>query len=428
MGEYVAVLLLPPSRLPIDRWLKQSVHCAAVSLGVFALGMLVFFFAYPWKSEGFRSEAQRASSMGGQVVFPHEAIGSGALALRPRHALGWISRLSDELALIAYNSRPDISSADAKILMALKNGKEQLTLSSGGALYLRESEQGRGLHASEEATGLWVKPILLESGAVLVEAGRKLVSQEGGAGEEVGQFLVAQQGGIPARYNPTQLQCVKELKGARGFSQDLLIQKYGGREFASWSDKVVLEMAGEGGVYALFVAAGDYLQYDGGQWHILALEELKKESPVAHIKVASRMGCEIQAWDETGFYPVPIKIEMQKPGQIQMKPDSMPSVARLRSASQISCALGKRRVIIRQGDWLLNTPTGWRNLRRSEEIEHYLHHRLKGELLIFDGIEKEQGRSVMKGHLFDVTRTHVQPFAIPIDIPKKAPKGEKRAT
>ena len=101
-----------------------------------------------------------------------------------------------------------------------------------------------------------------------------------------------------------------------------------------------------------------------------------------------------------GFSPLQLNVEMDRQARLQLKPEAMPSKVRLRSASQVSCALGKRRVIIKQGDWLLKTQTGWRNLRRNEEIELYLNHRLKGELLIFDGIEQEQGRSVMKGNLF----------------------------
>ena len=47
---------------------------------------------------------------------------------------------------------------------------------------------------------------------------------------------------------------------------------------------------------------------------------------------------------------------------------------------------------------------------------------LKGELFIFDSIEKEQGRSVIKGNLFDETRTQVQPLMLPIDAEK--PEGK----
>ncbi len=362
----------------------------------------------------------------GRSFFPYEAIGSGGLALHPRHALGWISRLADELVVIAYNSRPDIESTNAKILISLKNGKEQLTISNGRTVYLKESEQGKGLHSSEEATPLWAKPILLENGAVLIEAGRKLVSKDGQAGEEKGQFIVAGQGGVPSRNSVANNLFAKDLKSGRSFPHDLLVQKYGGREYSTWYEKAVLEFSRGSSTYACFVSSGDYLLYDQGEWRVSSLEELNVDQPVAYVKSISGKSIDIEAWDETGFCPLQVKIEMEKQGRCQLKPEMMPSGIRLRSGTQVSCAFGKRRMILKQGDWLLKTSSGWRNLRRADEIQQYLYHRLKGELLIFDGIEKEQGRSVMKGHLFDETRTQLQPLTLPIEAEKTQSKTSRK--
>ncbi len=420
------MLIFPPSALHIDQWLKKCVCYAAVLFSAAILAALLFFFLYSGQTNGFAIQLARSSQRAEKTFFPYETIGSGALALHPRHALGWVSRLAEELVLIAYNSRPDREMMEAKILFSMKNSKEQLTLSSGTALYLKESAEGKGLQASDALTNLWIKPILLDSGAVLIEAGRKFVLKDGKMAEETGQFIVAQQGGIPAQYNPIHLECIKELKDSRSFSQDLLIQKYGGREYASWKNKVVLEISKGCSHYALFVSSGDYLQYDHGEWHLISFEEITPASPLARIKSASNQLLDIEVWDDRGFYLLPLKIEMEKPGRLQMKPEAMPSAIRLRNATQVSCAFNKRRMIIRQGDWLLKTSTGWRNLRKAEEIESYLHHRLKGELLIFDSIENEQGRSVMKGHLFDETRTQLQPLSIPIDAEKTQSKTSRK--
>jgi len=54
---------------------------------------------------------------------------------------------------------------------------------------------------------------------------------------------------------------------------------------------------------------------------------------------------------------------------------------------------------LKQGDWLLKTGSGWRNLRNSEDVQLYLERRLKGDLFVFDAIEKDpQGKFLMKGH------------------------------
>lgn len=357
---------------------------------------------------------------------PYESIGSGGLALHPSHPFGWVSRLASELVLIAYNSRPDVDAKDAKILISLKNGKEQLTLANGRNLFLKESDQGKGLLSSEAATGLWFKPILLENGAILIDAARKLVSKEGQEGEEKGQFIVSQQGGIPACYNPTQKSFASALRGARAFFSDLFIEKYGGREYAPWKDKAILEFTNGFGPYACFVSPGDYLIYEGEEWRVCPFEELKRDHPIARVKAASGKAIEVEVWDETGFYPLQFRVETALEPHLQFKPEVMPSKIRLRSGSQVSCALGKRRVVLREGDWLLKTANGWRNLRRTEEIGLYLNHRLKGELFIFDGIEKEQGNLVMKGHLFDETRTQKLSVVLPIDAEKPQGKTSRK--
>jgi hypothetical protein len=395
-------------------------------LGALGLFLLLFFFLFPWNPKESSISQANACRTGGDPLFAYEAIGSGGLALHPRHALGWVSRLVDELALIAYNSRPDVGSKEAQLLFTLKNGKELLTLSNGQLLFLKEAQQGKGLVTSEAATNLSVKPLLLGNGEVLVEATRRLLSKEGKSMEEKGEFIVSPQGGVPARYNPSSQPFMKELKAARGFAQDLLIQKYGGKEYASWSRKAVLEIARGSSTYACFVSPGDYLFYREGEWRAGSLEELAGEQPVAHITACTPKEIEMDVWDETGFYPLSVKIEMQ-PSRVQFKPEATPSGIRIRSSTQISCAFGKRRIILRQGDWLLKTPTGWRNLRRADEIENYLYHRLKGELFIFDAIEKEQGRLMMRGNLFDETRTQMQPLSLPIEGEKTTGKSKRKA-
>jgi len=79
-------------------------------------------------------------------------------------------------------------------------------------------------------------------------------------------------------------------------------------------------------------------------------------------------------------------------------------------------------LILKRGDWLLKTAAGWRNIKRPQEIEDCLYHRLKGELFIFDAIEKEGGKMVLKGNLFDEMRTQAHPVTILIENEKKAPK------
>ncbi len=362
----------------------------------------------------------------GKRSLPYEMIGSGPLALRPSPAFGWIARLADELNVIAYNSRPDIELPQAQILLKLKNGKEQLTVLNGKTFYLKESQEGKGLIFSPDPTSLWVKPILLDSGSILLEVGRKLISKEGEEGEEKGQFIANLQG-LSVRHSSTIKIPLFVLQSAHFFSQDLLMQRYAGREYASLNQKTILDITTSLGSYALLISPGDYLLYEGNEWHVVGFQDLKIGDCIAYVRSISEKGIEIEAWDESGFCPTQVKIEKNRQQRPAFGSESMPSAIRLRTGTQVSCAFGKKRLILKQGDWLLKTANGWRNLRSAEDLQLYLERRLKGDLFVFDQIEKDpQGKFFMKGHFFDDTRTFMQSVSLPINIDKQQIKSSRK--
>ena len=420
------MIIFPSSRYNVDRLLERGIFFALVGLvGLLPLSLCVLFlFGSGGAKEGgaLRKEVEgRALS-----VFAYEAIGTGSLTLNPRHPLGWVSRIAEELVLIAYNSRPDALQKDVTLLFSLKSSKEQLSLTNGKVLGLKESEQGKGFSASGEESSLWIKPILLDDGSVLIEAGRKFSAEHGQTAEERGEFVISRAGAFASKYHPGTQNFIQELKSAKCYQQDLLIERYGGAEFSSWGKKYKLEFQNGSSTYARFVSSGDYLVYQGGEWDVSAIPEGVANLPLAKIRAVSAKGIEIEGWDEGGFYSAHIKLELESPARLLLKPETLPTSIRLRSGTQVSCLFGKKRVIIKQGDWILRTPSGWKNLRRADEIENCLFHRLKGELFIFDAIEKEYGELVMKGHLFDETRTQVQPMHLPIEGEKREKKKVRR--
>jgi len=326
-----------------------------------------------------------------KFLFPLDAIGGGPLALHPRLPLGWISRIAEEVAIHAFNSRPDAVQKEAKILVKLKEGV-QTVVTNGKQLFLQERTEGKGVVFSEDETALWIKPILLDNGNVLMEAGRRLISKEGQLlGEEKGEYVVTL---VKGAQQEKALAYLEELKGARAVGHDALIAKYGGKEYALWRDKVKIEFAPEGHSYACFVGKGDVLQYKESEWRVLSAEAIDKCLPMARVLAASPKAVEIEGWDESGFFCVHAKLpSIQQPMPVGTQ-ELLPTGLRLRSSTQVSCLFGKKRLVIKKGDWVLRTASGVRNLKRAQEIEDCLYHRLKGELFIFDGIEKQQGKAL----------------------------------
>ncbi len=421
------MLILPRTKFSVDDFLESAIRLGSYAIAALFCASTLFFFFYPWGAGKVKETAFSRLHRGGSPSYPYEAIGSGGLTLNRRHALGWVSRIADDLSLVAYNGRPNVPATEAQLLLNFKASRDQELVLNGKPLFLQEMQQGNGLSISAEESGLWIKPILLENGTVLVEACRTLSTEEGGKIEEKGQFFMTAQGGVPARLNPSQEIFMLELKAAQFHSSDFLIQKYGGTEYAAWRGRAVLEFTSGSKTYACFVTEGDDLCYLDGEWQVVAREDLPEGLPVARVHSIAGRVVQLEAWDAAGFYPVQLRIaESDRDSYFQIRPENLPAKVRLRNSTQVSCALGKRRVILKQGDWLLKTATGWRNVRKIDELQQLLYFRMKGELLIFDGIEREQGRLVMKGHCFNGSRTQMQPFSIPIEADKTTSKSKRK--
>jgi hypothetical protein len=322
-------------------------------------------------------------------------------------------RLSDELVWVAYESRPDVPLNEAEMLFSLKQGKEEWTQQSGKQIYLKESVQGKGLQLSTGPTDLWMRPLLFEEGSALIEVGRR---------EEKAQFVVGVQGKASLAPSPEH-EAIRSLKTGKLFPFDALLQQYGGRELSPLATRTVLEIDSHAMSYAFPVQEGDFLSYEKGEWHPRPLSQLPRSAPLARIVSCTSEGAQVDVWDERGISPLHLTLALSAPPRVPFGEDCQPTSARLRTGTQVSCALGKRRVILKTGDWILKTASGWRHLRGAEEVKLYLNRRLKGELFIIDGIDK----SVLRGHLIDATRTVVQPVHVPISGDKPSSKqGRKR--
>lgn len=390
--------------------------------GLLALGMLLFSLCYPWELN-LSLESNRALPSDKGRAMPYEAIGSGALELNPSPAWGWMTHLIRELVVLAHNSRPDVKEGEAKILLALSDRESPFEVESGKTLFLEEEEASKQLAIAKTPQSLWIKPILLDNGRVLIETGKKWGHLNSSHGhEEKGQFIVSEQA---SKKNLAKEEAFAVLRKGRGWGKDLLMQQYGGGEFASWRDRYKIEIPHGAGSYVLYVMQGDYLQWKDGVWTRVDRDRLLPECPVAMVQAASARGIELMAWNETGFDSMRVELPLEAPSRLTASGELIPSHLKLRTASQVSCLFGKKRMWLRPGDWVVKTATGWKGLRRQEELENCLHHRLRGELFIVDGLTKEAGnRWMLKGTLFNEMRTEMHPVSIPVESENRS-KGKR---
>ena len=420
-GKVGSLIIGVASKFTVDQLFRGVYFC----VGFFLLLSAVLVYAFSsWQREGnlLPSEPEARSSVSlrtGEGFYG--AIGTGAFALNSAHLSSFSPNLSEEILILAKNTRPDVNNQEASILIRFKTSQQERMVVGNVPLFLncqtREDGSVENVSFSAEPTSLWIKPVILDQGRVLIEIGKD---------ENKGQFVVQASTELGARASSLikgEVAHVHSLKLARWWGGDALMQHYGGDEYKLLQGKHKMEFS-DGHVG--FVSAGDYLMWDGQQWQGVSFERLPRDRPIAHIKSATSKGAEIDVWDASGFQLTRVKLDLQHTSPLNYKMESLPSSIRMRTKAQVTCTLGKRRLILREGDWLLRTPSGWRNLRKLSEIEDCIQHKIRGELFIFDNLEKEKGRTTLKGNIFDEMRTQIQPVAIPIVMEKKAPSRDRK--
>jgi hypothetical protein len=410
----VSLILGVTSKFTVD----QLFRCAYCGICAFFLLSIVLIYVFSsWQKEEHLllsgPEKRTEVSKTGEVVYG--AIGTGALALNSAHLSSFSPNLSEEILILAKNTRPDLSNQEASILIRFKSSQQEQLVVGNVPLFLhcqtREDGSIENVSVSAEPTPLWIRPVILDQGRVLIEIGKD---------ENRGQFIVQAGAELGARASALikgEVAYVHSLKQAKWWGCDALVQHYGGEEYKPLQNKHKMEFAGG---QVGFVSSGDYLMWDGQQWQVSSLETLPRDLPVAHIKSATSKGAEIEVWDASGFQLTRVRLDLQHVSQLNYKMENLPTSIRMRTRAQVTCTFGKRRLILREGDWLLKTPAGWRNLRKVSDIEDCIQHKIRGELFIFDSLEKEKGRTTLKGNVFDEMRTQIQPIAIPIVMEKKA--------
>lgn len=380
--------------------------------GLFAiLSSGFYFFSYPLPDlrMQFIEEKERVQ----KPLYPYELIGSSALALQEYHTSGWARRIANELCILGYNTRPD-QSLQTLIAFSLDKGKHSFISQNGEVIFLEEGQEG--LTYSEKKTGLWIQPILLDNSAVLIKAFRQ--SQ---VAEQSAEFIASC---ASDAMQVAEDDSIKQLQNGTYFNCDLLIQHYGGVEFAAWKEKGVLKCINQNGSYACFVSEADLLVFKEDEWQVASTEIKTQGLPLAQVKKLSPQQLQLRVWNDKGFYSHIIEIPLKQ--KDRKKLDIPFARVRMRSPTRVSCSLEKKRFFLKQGDWLFKGPSGWHRLSKPKDIERFLYHRLAVEVFIFDAIVKEQGCFFMKGALFDETRMQMQRIHLPVQAEKKETKMRKK--
>lgn len=372
------------------------------TLGVFLIGFYLLRSSH--YEEGYSVRQERS-----QTVYPKDKIGWGPLALGGMRTLGPVPNLMRELILIGRNSRPD-AKKDSALLLGLKSTAQERLVFSGDLVYLKRQPDGTFTFANQQ-TDLAIRPLGLEGEGALVE-----VMLAGREGPQRGEVTL----GIASQGKLEEESYWKAIRAAEAWGADVFLERFGSKEYPDYLFKYQLKMDDQ----VFFVKEGDLLNWDDDHHWTLG-ERTDKEHPIGQITSVNPRGIELQVWDPTGFYSEKAFLSLKQAPRQSLKFNELITKVKPRSGSEVSCFLGKKRVVIREGDWWVKMNDSWKNLRTVTDIEDFIQHRISGELFIFDRIETDKAKVHLRGQRFDTMRTQIQPLTVTFHVDD--PKGSKKS-
>ncbi len=361
-----------------------------------------------------------------------DAIGEGALTISSSCKNFPLPDLTKEMFFLGKNTRPDATIYDLLIHVGLKESQQSLRAVSGQKLYLTYVE---GVHPrlefSSMPTPLWIMPYLSETGETLAELGTRLLSDKHGKlVEESKTFeidhLFEKKGSSSKRDLPFQEAIVCLEKGI-WWDPDLLFALYGGEKYQKLQKDQRIELSYKNASYMIYAKEGNYLIWKEGRWENAKLGKNSRGAFLAHIcRITSHL-MEIEVWNEDGLEKTLIALSKKPSPLMDFRKNTSFSSFRQRTKSKVSCRVENKALILKVGDWLFHTSRGWRVLKSIDEMQEVLTFQSRGELFVFDGIEKEGGNSFFVGTFFNLLRTQSSKVKIPITIePKSSHSSHKK--
>jgi len=374
-----------------------------LAAALFSIVWLVLFGVHRDGEDSFSRSAPYPS-------FDSLKIGQGAFALSLRGVSPEFEPLIKELVVLGKNTRPD-SGALSMVSIGLKTSGDQKQLITGQKLFLAAdgAADGNSYKFTDEKTDLSLIPLPMAGMNVLLQIETPAKKEE----------VVLS----PSPFLGSSLDeetYVQVLKKGKMWAPDLFLHQWGGDEYRDLCAKQKVEIDNK--VY--FLSVGDLLWWDQDEWKVG--KPVLQEAPIAKFVSASGQGVRFEVWNSTGYVSSTIDMALQSSKPLQKAEEAITSV-RPRSASEITCQLGKRRVIVKEGDWWIKTDRRWRSLKTAADLEAFLHHDIQGELFIFEKIENMKGKTILKGRCFDKMRTESLPLSLVVSTEKKPPSSSGKS-
>ncbi len=331
--------------------------------------------------------------------------------------------LKQKINYYGQNHRPDAGTGNSRLHFNLATG-ETASISPKEPLYLSydKGEGGGKYHFSPQnkETSLWIEAVPGEKEATLLvkmydENGKIVTTPEANASFAVKEKEFARFGGQPWEIGKWRVDgTLLARQRARWFGVDKFLERHGGDEFKEKSGKNRIDFGDQDDRYSLYVNEGSALIWDGVSWKQVEPGEASRGFPLLLVKRVDERLMYLELWDPDGKKNIALNLlktaDAWTPQNLQQEFKFLGA----RTRSQYVFEVGEEKMLLSPDDWLLLTEEGWVKLDSIDGIDKYVDLKDPGTLFVFDGINRVGDQQVLKGELFNPTRTKVHDIEIPV--------------
>lgn len=355
----------------------------------------------------------------------YDAIGKGPCDLRFTPISLQVPDLRSHLIYYGTNGRPDAQAERPILHFGFLNDPITGSVAASERLYLRYDRSKQPGHYTFSPdnlpTPLWIESTLQGNEAVVTvsirnEQGDIIREPAAHANCRFAERDQTRIGGKTWELGTVRVDgSLLARQKARWMGADRFLERHGGEEYASFQGKHRIDFADDKDAsYSVFVGLNDALIWKNNRWEAVKPGDASRDYPLLVVKKIDERIMNLELWNTGGKNKVVLNLIRSSDAWMPQNLQERFKFLGARTHSQYIFEVEGQRMILSPKDWLLQTEAGWIKLSTPEQIDDYVERRLTGVLFVFDGVERQEGRQVLMGVVFNPARTELKEMEIPV--------------
>lgn len=408
----------------LKKWLDY------LNYGICSLILILFLYAIviEWKrpSEIYLPEVkvQKTSLPKGNFTQSQEAynqIGEPLLSLQYRAPKMQLPDLKSKINYYGQNNRPDASENSSLMHFNLISGGNA-SIGVGKPLYLYYTKDSGNYYFSPDnkETSLWIEATPKENEVniyvkMIGEDGTVVATPNTNALFTLKEKEFARYGGQPWEIGKWKVDgTLLARQRARWFGLDKFFERHGGQEYQDKIGKNRIDFGDVEDKYSVYVSDNSALIWDGIKWKEVSPGESSRGHPLMVVKKIDERIMNLELWDAEGKKKMVLNLLKSMDTWMPQNLQQQFKFLGARTKSQFVFEVGEEKMLLSPSDWLLLTEEGWRKLDNIDGINNYVDLKEIGTLFVFEGINKVGDQQILKGEMFNPTRTKVHDMELPV--------------